>query len=85
MSVAVRAGSAAAWLTPASRSTGLDIDAEALDFARAHLPQRIPYLAGDGRCLPFADRSFEQTVALASLCFIDDWPRVIGEIVRVTR
>lgn len=65
--------------------TGLDIDAEALDFARAHSPQRIAYLAGDGRCLPFADRSFEQTVALASLCFIDDWPRAIGEIVRVTR
>lgn len=65
--------------------TGLDIDAESLDFVRAHSPQRIAYLAGDGRCLPFANRSFEQTVALASLCFIDDWPRAIGEIVRVTR
>ncbi len=67
------------------RVTGLDIDAEALDYARAHTPQNVSYLAGDGRSLPFADRSFEQTVAIASLCFIDDWPRAIGEIVRVTR
>ena len=65
--------------------TGLDIDTEALDYARTHSPQNVSYLAGDGRSLPFTDRSFEQTVAITSLCFIDDWPRAIGEIVRVTR
>ena len=60
-------------------------DTEALDYARTHSPQNVSYLAGDGRSLPFTDRSFEQTVAITSLCFIDDWPRAIGEIVRVTR
>jgi hypothetical protein len=45
-----------------------------------------PYLIfAYGRSLPFADRLREQTVAIASLCYIDDWPRAVGKIVRVTR
>lgn len=65
--------------------TGLDLDRAALAFAREHSPGNIAFIEGDARRLPFADGAFDQTVALASLCFVDDWPRAIAEIARVTR
>jgi len=65
--------------------TGLDLDRAALAFAREHSPGDIAFIEGDARRLPFADGAFDQTVALASLCFVDDWPRAIAEIARVTR
>lgn len=65
--------------------TGLDLDREALAFARERSPGGIAFVQGDARRLPFADRSFDQTVALASLCFVDDWPGAIAEIARVSR
>lgn len=65
--------------------TGLDCDREALAFARAHATDDVAFVAGDARRLPFADGSFDQVVALTSLCFVDDWPLAIVEIVRVAR
>ena len=65
--------------------TGLDVDAHALDFARQHSDRSIAYLQGDARRLPFADQSFDQVVSVTALCFVDDWPRALAEIVRVTR
>ena len=65
--------------------TGLDVDADALDFARHRSDQAIAYVAGDGRCLPFPDQSFDQVISITALCFVDDWPRAMAEIVRVTR
>lgn len=65
--------------------TGLDLDRAALAFAREHSPGNIAFIEGDARRLPFADGAFDQTVALASLCFVDDWPLAIAEIARVTR
>ncbi len=65
--------------------TGLDRDREALAFARAHATDDVAFVAGDARRLPFADGSFDQVVALTSLCFVDDWPLAIVEIVRVAR
>lgn len=65
--------------------TGLDVDADALDFARQRSDQDISYVAGDARRLPFPDQSFDQVISITALCFVDDWPRAIAEIVRVTR
>jgi ubiquinone/menaquinone biosynthesis C-methylase UbiE len=65
--------------------TGLDVDARALAYARAHSVPAIRYVQGDACRLPFADRSFDQVVAITSLCFVPDWPRAVAEIVRVTR
>jgi SAM-dependent methyltransferase len=66
-------------------TTGLDVDPGALAFARAQSDHTISYLEGDARCLPFPDRSFDHVTSIAALCFVDEWPRAIAEIVRVTR
>lgn len=65
--------------------TGLDLDEQMLAVARQRTPEGIAWLQGDATRLPFADRSFDQVVALTSLCFVPDWPRAVAEIVRVTR
>lgn len=65
--------------------TGLDTDADALDFARQLSDRDIPYVKGDACRLPFPDQSFDQVISITALCFIEDWPRAIAEIVRVTR
>ena len=65
--------------------TGLDVDPAALDFARARSDHGISYLEGEACRLPFPDKSFDQVISITALCFVDDWPRAIAEIVRVTR
>lgn len=64
--------------------TGVDIDQQWLDYARQHDPNSH-YLRGDARALPFADKSFDSCVSVTALCFVDDWPLAIQEIIRVTR
>ena len=65
--------------------TGLDLDDDMLAVARQRTPTGIHWLQGDAARLPFADRSFDQVVALTSLCFVPDWPQAVAEIVRVAR
>lgn len=65
--------------------TGLDVDADALAFARQRSNREICYVQGDACRLPFPDQSFDQVVSITALCFVDDWPRAIAEIARVTR
>lgn len=65
--------------------TGLDVNADALDFASKRSDHDISYVEGDARRLPFPDKSFDQVISITALCFVDDWPRAIAEIVRVTR
>jgi SAM-dependent methyltransferase len=65
--------------------TGVDVDANALDFARQRSGPGVSYVEGDARRLPFTDQSFDQVVSITALCFVDDWPRALAEIVRVTR
>lgn len=65
--------------------TGVDVDANTLDFARERSNHDISYVEGDACRLPFPDRSFDQVISITALCFVDDWPRAIAEIVRVTR
>jgi SAM-dependent methyltransferase len=68
-----------------ARVTGLDPDEEALAFARHTNRGRVAYVRGDARRLPFADGAFDAVVSVTALCFIEQWERAIGEIVRVSR
>ena len=64
--------------------TGVDIDNQWLDYARLRDPNSL-YLLGDALTLPFADKSFDSCVSVTALCFVDNWPLAIQEIIRVTR
>ncbi|WP_091195259.1 class I SAM-dependent methyltransferase [Formivibrio citricus] len=64
--------------------TGVDLNANWLAHARSRDPQGH-YVCADACLLPFADDSFERTLSMTALCFIEDWPRAMREIVRVTR
>ncbi len=64
--------------------TGVDIDQQWLDYARQNDPHS-DYLHGDARALPFAAKSFDHSVSVTALCFVDDWPLAIQEMIRVTR
>lgn len=64
--------------------TGIDIDTAALAFAR-NCDRHATYLHADALRLPFADGSFERVISVTALCFIANWPRALGEIVRVCR
>lgn len=65
--------------------TGLDVDANALDFARQRSDHGISYVEGNACRLPFPDQSFDQVISITALCFVADWPLAMAEIVRVTR
>ena len=67
------------------RVTGLDPALDWLAFARAQGPPASHWIVGDARALPFSDRSFDQVVSVAALCFVDDERRAVAEVVRVAR
>ncbi len=64
--------------------TGVDINPQWLNYARQQDPHSR-YLQGDARNLPFANKSFARCVSVTALCFIENWPLAIQEIIRVTR
>lgn len=64
--------------------TGLDASPAMLAYARAHGGDEH-YVEGNALALPFADASFDLVVSVTALCFVEDWPRALSEIVRVTR
>ena len=63
--------------------TGVDIDQERLDFGRSKDPLSL-YVRGDALCLPFPDNAFDCAVSITALPFVADWPRALGELVRVS-
>jgi len=65
--------------------TGVDIDAASVEFARSRSDGQSSFLVGDARQLAFPDRSFDYAISVTTLCFVDDWPRALREIVRVAR
>lgn len=65
--------------------TGIDVDEEALCFARAHSVRGERYLNARGEALPFADGAFDFSVSVAALGFILDERQAVREMVRVTR
>lgn len=64
--------------------TGLDPDPDALAYA-ARQGDRIAYVQGDVRALPFADGAFDYCSAVTSLCFVDEPRRAVAELWRVAR
>jgi SAM-dependent methyltransferase len=64
--------------------TGIDLNAEWITYARSRDAKAF-YLTADARALPFASGSFDLIISMAALCFIDDWPIALQEIIRVTR
>jgi SAM-dependent methyltransferase len=64
---------------------GIDPNRAWLDFARSHRASDEAYCTGRAERLPFADRSFDCTVSVTALCFVDDPRAAVSEILRVTR
>ncbi len=69
---------------PGAAVTGVDIDQDALTFARTKDPLST-YLTADARQLAFQDRQFDLVFSMTALCFIEPWQQALTEIVRVTR
>jgi len=67
------------------RIVGLDPDLDWLRFARTNARAGENYISGRAEQLPFADRSFDCTIAVTSLCFVRDQVAALREMVRVTR
>ena len=67
------------------RVVGLDPNASWVDFARAHRKGSEQYCVGTAETLPFVDQSFDTSISVTALCFVDDARRAVREILRVTR
>lgn len=64
--------------------TGIDTDSAALKFARTQ-GSDVHYIQGNAQELPFPDNAFDYTIAVTSLCFIDEPLLVLRDMWRVTR
>ena len=64
---------------------GLDLNSSWLDFARARGTGTEQYCVGTAEFLPFADCSFDLSISVTALCFVEDARRAVVEILRVTR
>lgn len=64
---------------------GLDRHAQALAFAGQLGAGGTSYVHGDATALPFADASFDAVLSVTALCFVEQWPRALAEILRVSR
>ncbi len=67
-----------------SKVMGLDTDPTMLAYARMQSGAES-YVEGNAKALPIADASFDRVVSITALCFVEDWPRALSEIVRVTK
>ena len=64
--------------------TGVDVDPEMLAAARLKAPSAT-LVVGDVTALPFAEDTFDLTLAVTLLCFVEHPQRAVAELVRVTR
>jgi len=64
--------------------TGIDPDHAALEFARMQ-GSDVHYMQGNAKKLPFPDNVFDYSIAVTSLCFVDEPLQVLREMWRVTR
>jgi SAM-dependent methyltransferase len=64
---------------------GIDPNPAWLDYARTHGTGTERYCLGRAEALPFAERSFDRTVSVTALCFIEAARRALLQILRVTR
>lgn len=65
--------------------TGVDPDPAWLADARAQAQSGELFVEARAEQLPFRDRSFDATVSVTALCFIDDQRHALQEMLRVTR
>lgn len=65
--------------------TGIDPDREWLAHAHQQARPGEQFVEGRAEQLPFEDRSFDCTVSVTALCFIDAQRRALQEMLRVTR
>lgn len=66
-------------------AVGIDPNRAWLDYAQTHRIGAEHYCLGRVEALPFADRSFDRTVSVTALCFVDDARYAVEQILRVTR
>lgn len=64
--------------------TGIDTDPAALAYARSQ-GGAVTWVEASATALPFADNSFEYSMAVTSLCFIDAVQQAVHEMWRVSR
>lgn len=64
---------------------GLDPNRSWLDFAQSHRTGSEQYCIGTAEALPFPDRSFDLSISVAALCFMEDARLALQEILRITR
>ncbi|MCI4342269.1 MAG: class I SAM-dependent methyltransferase, partial [Thermoplasmata archaeon] len=65
-----------------ARLVGVDVSPAMLRQARARGASRL--VRSDARLLPFRDRGFDQSLSTHLLHLVEEWPRVLAEIGRVT-
>jgi ubiquinone/menaquinone biosynthesis C-methylase UbiE len=68
-----------------TRVTGLDLSLPMLRRAKFKGYARLELLQGDMRHLPLPDGSFDKTVSITALEFIEDAKQAIDELFRVTK
>ncbi|MDE2003062.1 MAG: class I SAM-dependent methyltransferase [Betaproteobacteria bacterium] len=66
-------------------AVGVDPNPLWLDYARTHGFGTERYCLGRAEALPFADGSFDRTVSVTALCFVEDARRALDQMLRVTR
>jgi len=64
--------------------TGIDPDPAALAYARSQGGE-VTWMEASAMALPFADNRFDYSVAVTSLCFIDEVQQAVYEMWRVSR
>lgn len=64
---------------------GLDPDENALAYARTHATDAEQYVTGLAESPPFPDRSFDFTISVTALCFVNRQEQALREMIRVTR
>jgi len=69
----------------AAKVVGVDPDAEAVEYARRHAANRESYTVASGEALPFPSRSFDLSVSVTALCFVQNEAAFVREMARVTR
>ncbi|HUS05373.1 MAG TPA: methyltransferase domain-containing protein [Bryobacteraceae bacterium] len=68
----------------ASFASGLDVAADAVEYARTHYPRRnLAWLHSSCTALPFRDGSFDLVVAFEVIEHLKDWQSLIREARRV--
>ncbi|MDR3631133.1 MAG: methyltransferase domain-containing protein [Desulfocapsaceae bacterium] len=67
------------------RVVGLDLNEDWLIYAATHAAKGERYVAGLAQSLPFPDRSFDFTVSVTALSFVDRQELALRELIRVTR